>query len=123
MLAEQLDTRAVRVVEDDGVAQPRRDVATRLAGNPALFQRDGCAGEVETRVDMQRHRGAALARAAFEHDRLLAHRRREDGAIPATIHHIEADELRIMIDLALDIGGLERHMSESPHWYQRLLLF
>src|SRR5258705_9682162 len=122
MLVEQLDTCPVRIVEDDRIAQPRRDVATRLAGNPALFQRDGCAGDIETRIDMQRQRDAPLVRAAFEHDRLLAHGRRQDGAIFAAIHDIESDERGIMIDLAVDIGGLERDMSESPHWYQNLLL-
>ena len=112
-VGEQLDGRAFRILKRHLSRHTRQRVAAGLAGDAEAFELPAHLGGTHLCADLERQLRAALRRPPFQHDRQLAVARAEAGAVGLACDQREADDVPIVVDLLVEIGGLERGMPDA----------
>ena len=112
-LREQLDGRALRVLELQHLADARDRVVAQFVGNALVVQLPAHRGEVGIRRHFERQAGALRVRALVEPDDELTDLGREKGAARLALGEHQSVHLRVVVDGPIEIGGLERGVADS----------
>src|SRR5262245_9612401 len=112
-LREQLDRRALGIMKRQHARRTRRTVAALLARNSLPRQLAAQVVEVGLRSDLERQLGAASFRAERKFDRELADLRCEKGLVLLAPDEREPVDLRVIVDLPLEIGCVETRVSDA----------
>src|SRR5688572_11103469 len=100
---KHVDQRALWISESDRLSHARADRVAPLGAQALLFKRGGDVAQVAARRDLKREPRQAGGIAALERDRLQTLLRGQKGAVLVALDHAEPDDLRVIVDLALEI--------------------
>ena len=113
VVGEDFDAGAFGIGEHDGSCDAGRDVAPRLRLDPGLGQARGELAEIAPRRNLKGEPQPRRPLAVLEHDHLLPGLGREDRTVLLLGNEAQADDARVIVELALEIGRGERRMSNS----------
>src|SRR5262245_58978945 len=115
IFGKNLDPRVLRILEDDGLGDARRDAAAALALDSVLRQLARKLGKIASRRNLKGEPRQRVGRAGLERDRLQPLLAREKGALGVALDQGKADDGGIVCDLPIEIGGRQRGMAEPAH--------
>ena len=110
---EQRDAGALVVLEGQDLAKARDRIVAQFALDAVLLQLAGEVLEVGTGCDLERQHDAAFGIGLVELDGELADLGGEEGAILLALGEDEADDLGIVVDHTIEIGGFVDGVSDA----------
>ena len=113
LFGEHVDPGAFRVVERDRLGDSRGRIVPRLTAHALGFETPADVAELRVRIYLERQPGAARLIALLELNHEVADLGRQMG--PAVLPHgnRKAYDLREIVDLPLEVGGLKCGVAES----------
>src|SRR5262249_22537653 len=115
IFAENFDQRVLRILEHDGLGDPRRDAASALALDSVLRQLARKLGEIASGRNLEGEPRQRVGWAGLERDRLQPLLARKKCALAVALDQGEADDGGIVCNLPIDVGRGERGMAEPAH--------
>src|SRR5262249_20524723 len=115
IFGENLNPGILRVLEDDGFGDPRRDAAPPLALDSVLRQLAGNLRKIASRRSLEGEPGQRVGWAGLERDRLQPLLARKKRALGVALDQGQADDGGIVCNLPIEIGRRQRGMAEPAH--------
>ena len=112
-----VDVRALVVFEGDGVANPGADLAASGGAHAMFGQFLDAIVEIGARRHLKGEARQARLFALDQRDGLKPNLGGEDGAVLVAGDHVEADDLVVIFDGAIKVGGGERCVADAANLY------
>ena len=112
-VGEDFEAGALRIGEHDRLRDAGRDAAPPLGFDPRLRQPRRELAEIAPGGDLKGKPHASRPVAVLEHDHLLPRLGRQDRAVLLLGNGAQADDARVIVELALEIGCGQRRMPNS----------
>ena len=113
LLGEHVDPGAFRIVERHRLGNARGRIVARLAAHALGFETLADVAELGVRIDLERQLGAARLIALLELHHEVADLGRQMRPAVLPRGNRKAHDLREIVDLPLEVGGLECGVAES----------